>query len=296
MARTKLTLDQVSYPWDRINATTNKAKYDDHDSSLDALEALGNGLVTERVPVRCATTAAITLASVGLAVTDGVTIIDGDRVIVWKQATASENGIYIAHAGAWTRATDYNTNAKVVSGTSATITEGTLYAGCWFQLITANPINLGVTNLTFSIQKGISPAGVKGSDLSVGAPSAGGATGVIGIVNQDIIVTVPDAATGNVDVTVDATYGKFTVTSVKVLKNASAGGVSDTIQVANGTVSTPITEAISNNVAANVVTAAATILSANAVITSAAVLRVIRTKASAANDGCTVIVSGYRTT
>lgn len=109
------------------------------------------------------------------------------------------------------------------------------------------------------------------------------------------VITVPDGSTGNVDTTVDATVGKFTVTGVTVLKNAAAGGSSDTIQVANGTVSTPITEAMSNNVAANVSTRSATILSANAVVSSAAALRVIRTKASAADVGCTVIVHGYKT-
>lgn len=268
-------------------------KLTEHDTALDALEALGNGIVTERVPVRCATTAAITLASVGLAATDGVTIIDGDRVLVWKQTTASENGIYVAHATAWTRATDANTSAKVVSGISAYICEGTLYGGKYFRLTTINPITLGSTSLTFAVLAGVFYPGVNGQSIAVGAPSAPSATGVIGFIHQDIAITVADGATVNIDVTVDATYGKFTVTGVKVLKNTAAGGVSDTIQVANG--SNPITEAISNNVAANTSTSAATILSANAVVTSAAVLRVIRTKVSGANVGCTVLVSGYRT-
>lgn len=269
-------------------------KLTEHDTALDALEALGNGIVTERVPVRCATTAAITLASVGLAATDGVTIIDGDRVLVWKQTTASENGIYVAHATAWTRATDANTSAKVVSGISAYICEGTLYGGKYFRLTTINPITLGSTSLTFAVLAGVLYPGVNGQSIAVGAPSAPSATGVIGFIHQDIAITVADGATASIDVTVDATYGKFTVTSVTCLKDTSAGGGDGTIQVKNGTTNA-ITEAIAiGAAAANARVTAATIVSTYAVITSAAVLRVTRTKTTG-TVGCTVLVSGYRT-
>lgn len=137
----------------------------------------------------------------------------------------------------------------------------------------------------------IANATLDGTQIKVAA-----AGNTIPAVPVEYIIAVADGSTGNVDTTVDATVGKFTVTNVRVLKNASAGGASDTIQVSNGTVSTPISDAISINVAANVVANAGTILSANAVVSSAAVLRVTRTKASAANVGCTVLVTGFKTT
>lgn len=138
-------------------------------------------------------------------------------------------------------------------------------------------------------------ASIANNTLTGGKVAVTAAGNTVPGVEVTYVITVPDGSTGNVDTTVDATVGKFTVTGVTVLKNAAAGGSSDTIQVANGTVSTPITEAMSNNVAANVSTRSATILSANAVVSSAAALRVIRTKASAADVGCTVIVRGYKT-
>ena len=56
-------------------------------------------------PCRLATTANDTLS--GLAARDGVTPVANDRVLVKNQSTASANGIYVAAAGAWTRAIDF---------------------------------------------------------------------------------------------------------------------------------------------------------------------------------------------
>lgn len=136
---------------------------------------------------------------------------------------------------------------------------------------------------------------VANNTLTGGKIAVAAAGNTIPAVPVEYIISVPDGATGNIDTTVDATVGKFTITSIRILKNANAGGASDTIQIANGTVLTPITEAVSVNVAANTVVSSATILSANAIVSSAAVLRVIRTKVSAADAGCTVIVHGYKT-
>src|SRR6185436_4728066 len=55
---------------------------------------------------RVATTANINLATGGLLTIDGVTVLAGDRVLVKDQTTSSQNGVYVAAAGAWTRATD----------------------------------------------------------------------------------------------------------------------------------------------------------------------------------------------
>jgi hypothetical protein len=57
------------------------------------------------VPVAVATTTAnITLS--GLQTIDGYTLVAGDRVLVWVQDDLTANGIYLASAGAWTRAAD----------------------------------------------------------------------------------------------------------------------------------------------------------------------------------------------
>ena len=63
--------------------------------------------------VRVATTANLTRS--GLTAIDGVTPTGGDRILVKDQTSPTENGIYVAAAGAWTRATDADTWSEVVS-------------------------------------------------------------------------------------------------------------------------------------------------------------------------------------
>lgn len=64
--------------------------------------------------VRCATTANITLS--GTQTIDGIAVVAGDRVLVKNQTTASQNGIYVVSAGAWTRALDADSSAEIGAG------------------------------------------------------------------------------------------------------------------------------------------------------------------------------------
>lgn len=100
--------------------------------------------------VRAASTANIALATGGLLTIDGVTLVAGDRVLVKNQTTASENGIYTAAAGAWSRAADANVSSEVTSGMYAFVSEGTTQERTAWVLSTADPITLGTTSLTFT--------------------------------------------------------------------------------------------------------------------------------------------------
>ena len=71
--------------------------------TLAYMNARLNGL-TPKAPVRAATTANITLS--GPQTIDGVSVVAGNRVLVKNQSSAAQNGIYVAAAGAWSRATD----------------------------------------------------------------------------------------------------------------------------------------------------------------------------------------------
>lgn len=66
-----------------------------------------------RSPVRVATTANITLT--GTQTIDGIAVVAGDRVLVKNQTTASQNGIYVVAAGAWTRSTDAATWGQLIN-------------------------------------------------------------------------------------------------------------------------------------------------------------------------------------
>lgn len=65
----------------------------------------------------------------GLAARDGVTPIAGDRVLVPNQTTQSQNGIYVAAAGAWSRSSDANTFAALDKHTILVV--GGTQAGGW---------------------------------------------------------------------------------------------------------------------------------------------------------------------
>ena len=101
--------------------------------------------------VRVATTAAITIASdLGVNDTiDGVTLADGDRVLVKNQTDASQNGIYIAGSSP-VRSADANASVDVTSGMFCFVEEGTVNGDNGFVLTTNDPITLDTTDLTFT--------------------------------------------------------------------------------------------------------------------------------------------------
>lgn len=99
--------------------------------------------------VRAASTANIASLS-GLLTIDGITVVAGDRVLVKDQSTGSANGIYVAAAGAWSRATDCDANAEVTAGLSVMVTEGTTSADSQWRLTTNDAIVVGTTALTFA--------------------------------------------------------------------------------------------------------------------------------------------------
>lgn len=100
-----------------------------------------------KASVLVSTTANITLS--GTQTIDGVAVAVGDRVLVKNQSTASGNGIYVAAAGAWTRATDADTWAKLVSA-FVFVEKGTVGADTgWVSTIDSGG-TLGSTAVTFS--------------------------------------------------------------------------------------------------------------------------------------------------
>ena len=101
--------------------------------------------------VRAATTGNITIASdlnVGDSI-DGVTLADGDRVLVKNQTDASQNGIYTAGATP-ARATDFDANSEVTAGAFFFVEEGSTNADSGFIISTDDDITVGTTDITFT--------------------------------------------------------------------------------------------------------------------------------------------------
>jgi hypothetical protein len=103
------------------------AVYTGDDADWDEAPGVG-GEDQWKQPVRCATTAAITIATALNAgdTLDGVTLAAGDRVLVKDQSTASQNGIYLAGTTP-ARAADMDEDTEVL-GAVVYVIDGTANA------------------------------------------------------------------------------------------------------------------------------------------------------------------------
>lgn len=146
-------LDQMAAPTAAVSLNSQKITnlaepiVDSDAATKSYVDAARSGLDVKQ-SVRVATTANITLS--GTQTIDGVAVVAGDRVLVKNQTTASQNGIYVVAAGAWSRATDADSNAEVTAGMFTFVTEGTTNADSGWVLTTNDAITVGTTALAFA--------------------------------------------------------------------------------------------------------------------------------------------------
>ena len=112
----------------------------------------------------------------GLQTVDGAALAGGERVLVKNQINPSENGVYIAAAGVWARATDADAASGLPRSTAVYVTGGTQGQNTSWQfndstqlLGTTTANNANVTNL-------VSTAGLAVGMLVTGAGIPGGTT------------------------------------------------------------------------------------------------------------------------
>lgn len=156
----------------------------------DASPASADPFLQVKAAVRAATTA--NLASLaGLLTVDGVALVAGDRVLVKDQAAPANNGIYVVASGAWARATDADTSAKVVANLYAWVNEGTVNADSGWVLTTNNAITLGTTGLTFA-----QFTGAGGITAGAGLTKTGNTLDVVANADASITVNANDIQVG----------------------------------------------------------------------------------------------------
>ena len=108
----------------------------------------GNGDVVQTElafpTARVGTTQNIVLS--GLQPIDALNVVAGDRVLVKKQLLPAEHGVYVAATGAWTRATDADSEVDLFN--SLVYVKNGSQQGLW-RCVTPKPITVGTTSLVY---------------------------------------------------------------------------------------------------------------------------------------------------
>jgi hypothetical protein len=144
-------LDQMAAPTSSVGLGSQKITgLADGTSASDAvnkgqLDAAQNGLDV-KASVRAATTGNITISTAlnNGDTLDGVTLANGDRILVKDQSDKSENGIWVVAASP-ARADDANAAGELSGGTFVFVEEGTANADVGYVITTNGSITPGTT-------------------------------------------------------------------------------------------------------------------------------------------------------
>lgn len=185
-----------------------------------------NGSVGFKAPCRAATTAAITLS--GEQTIDGVAIVAGDRVLVKNQSSAVDNGIYIASAGSWSRALDFDGSRDARNGTMVFVTSGSTNGLRIFYMAATDPVTAGTTANTWVVVANLDAAASATAAAASAASAAASAAAAATFVPGDYVEIAGDTMTGALQVpagTAAAPSIKFTGDTDSGLFSKAAGQV-----------------------------------------------------------------------
>lgn len=238
-------LDQFAAPTANVNFNSQRITgLADPQNAQDAatksyVDSISQGLDV-KASVRAASTGNVALASPGASI-DGVTLSNGDRILLKNQSTASQNGIYVFNgaASALTRASDADSSAKVTGGLFTFVEEGSVNADSGWILSTDGSITLDTTSLTFvqfsgagqiTAGNGLSKSGNTLSAVGTSNRISVGAGGIdidSAYVGQNSITTLGTIATGTWQGTAIAVAygGTGATTAANARSNLAAAGV-----------------------------------------------------------------------
>jgi hypothetical protein len=171
------------------------------------VDAVAQGLDT-KPSVIAATTANITLSAPQTI--DGIAVIAGDRVLVKNQSTASQNGIYVVAAGAWTRATDADAWAEL-PGAFVFVEKGTINTDCGFVCTVDAGGTIGSTSVTFTQFSGAGTYSTTGGVTLTGTQFSITAHGITNAMRSQMAAfTLKGNITGSFADEADFTIGSLT--------------------------------------------------------------------------------------
>ena len=167
--------------------------------------------------VRVATTANITISTAlnsGDSI-DGVTLADGDRVLVKNQSTGSQNGFYVVGSSP-ARSTDMDDDVEVTGGTFVFVEEGTANADNGYVISTDGTITVGSTAFTWTQFSGAGQI-TAGNGLVKGTGASANTINAVG--TADKITVSAD------NITIATTYvGQTSITTLGTITTGTWNG------------------------------------------------------------------------
>lgn len=120
------------------------------------VDAFAQGQV-DKPSVKLAATTNVVISSPVSAVFDGVTAVNGDRILLTAQSAPAQNGPWVFNGVgvAMTRPADFNSDADVVGGATWFVDQGSANADTNWTLISSGPYSLGATALTLTQTSGL---------------------------------------------------------------------------------------------------------------------------------------------
>ena len=197
-----------------------------------------------KTPAIAATTANLASLS-GLLTIDTVTLAAGDIVLVKNQSTASQNGIYLAASGAWSRSPGGDVWAEYV-GALIFVVEGSQAGSAWY--CTAQPGGtLGTTSINwsnFSVSAsytagtGLTLTGTQFSITPVGTAGIYGSASSVPVITTNASGQVSAVTNTAIAISNTAVSGLGTMSTQNANAVAITGGVIDGATVGATTAAT----------------------------------------------------------
>ena len=191
-------------------------------------------------------------------VLDGVTLVNGNRILLKNQTVPAQNGLWVVTTvgtgvnGIWDRATDFDQDAEVTAGAFVFVSEGTQQS-TGYVLTTDNPIIVGGASGTGLVFAQFSGAGtfLAGNGLSLAASTftVVGTTNRISVSGSGVDIAATYVGQATITTLGTVATGTWAATDVAVLHGGTGGSTVAAAKVNLGFTTKYTSPAIGDNVA-----------------------------------------------